>query len=144
MKITALLEDEFHNDGKGPGLERVIWSHGGVILKGFEYLNPEDDDNEDNIKHLKLVEVEAFSMTTEEVHGNVLMTKDSVAAIFRIDDSDWMKQFKSDHLDSCNHYQFIFHSEIYDVICHEVKVGEGRLLSNMQTVEDNNARPLPK
>ncbi|MDB9751648.1 hypothetical protein OAB56_01395 [Gammaproteobacteria bacterium] len=144
MKTTTLLEEEFHHDGKGPGLERVIWSHGGVILKGFEYLNPEDEDNEDNIKHLKLLEVEAFSMTTEEVHGNVLMIEDSVAAIFKIDNSDWMKQFKPEYLDSCNHYQLIFHSEIYDVICHEIKFGKGRLLSGMQTVEDNNARPLPE
>ena len=144
MNTTTLLEEEFHHDGKGPVLERVIWSHGGVILKGFEYLNPEDADNEDNIKHLKLIGVEAFSMTTEEVHGNVLMTEDSVAAIFKIDDSDWLKQFKPEHLGSCSHYQFIFHSEIYDVICHEIKVGEGRLLSDMQTVEDNNSRPLPE
>lgn len=97
MKTTTLLEEEFHHDGKGPVLERVIWSHGGVILKGFEYLNPEDADNEDNIKHLKLIGVEAFSMTTEEVHGNVLMTEDSVAALFKIEDSLWMNQFDPAH-----------------------------------------------
>jgi hypothetical protein len=136
MKTTALLEEEFHHDGKGPGLERVIWSHGGVILKGFEYLNPEDADNEENIKHLKLTGVEAFSMTTEEVHGNVLLTEDSVAAIYKIDDSPWLKQFDPTHLANCSHYQIIFHSEIYDVICHEIKMGTGRLLSDMQTVED--------
>lgn len=136
MKTTTLLEEEFHHDGKGPGLERVIFSHGGVILKGFEYLNPEDAKNQDNIKHLKLIGVEAFSMTTEEVHGNNLTTENSPAAIFKIDDSPWLKQFNPTHLADCNHYQIVFFSEIYDVICHEIKAGDGLLLSHMQTVED--------
>ena len=42
MKTEALLEKEFHHDGRGPELQRVIWAHKGVILKGFEYYNPED------------------------------------------------------------------------------------------------------
>lgn len=42
MKIETLLETEFHHDGRGPELQRAVWSDSGVILKGFEYFNPED------------------------------------------------------------------------------------------------------
>ncbi len=42
MKTETLLENEFHHDGRGPKLQRVVWAHNGVILIGFEYYNPKD------------------------------------------------------------------------------------------------------
>jgi hypothetical protein len=134
MKTTTLLEKEFQYDGKGPELDRVIRSHGGVILKGFEYYNPGKASKEDNIKHLKLIGVEAFSMAIEDVHGNILANESSPAAIFKVEDSAWAQQFDFTNLDNCNHYQIVFYNEIYDVLCTEIKSGEGRLLSDMQTV----------
>jgi len=127
MKIATLLENEFHNDGRGPELQRVIWAFDGKILQGFDYYNPEDTYEEESIKHLELVGVEAYSMAVEEVHGNILSTGESKASIFRIEGSPWLKQYNPAHLDECSHYQIIFYDEIYDVICKEIKAGNGRL-----------------
>ena len=124
---TTLLETELHHDGRGPELLRVVWVYEGKILLGFEYYNPEDTYDEESIKHLELVGVEAYSMTVEEVHGNILATGESKASIFRIEKSPWLKQYNSAHLDGCSHYQIIFYDEIYDVICKEIKAGNGRL-----------------
>ncbi len=127
MKTITLLENEFHHDGRGPELQRVIWDSKGIILKGFEYYNPEDNYKEENIKHLELLGVEAYSMSGEEVQGNILATIDSKASIFKIENSTWLKQFKPTHLEKCSHYQIMFYDEIYDVICKEIKAGNGRL-----------------
>ena len=126
MKTVALLENEFHHDGRGPELQCVVWVHNGVILKGFEYYNPEDVYEEENIKHLELVGLEAYSMAGEEVHGNILAAGDSKAAIFKIVKSPWLKQFNPLHLEECDHYQIMFYDQIYDVICKEIMAGKGR------------------
>jgi hypothetical protein len=127
METTTLLESEFHHDGRGPELQRVVWAFDGKILQGFEYYNPEDTYEEESIKHLELVGVEAYSMAVEEVHGNILDAGDSKASIFRMDDSPWLKQYNPAHLEECSHFQIIFCDEIYDVICREIKAGNGRL-----------------
>ena len=90
METTTLLETELHHDGRGPELLRVVWVYEGKILLGFEYYNPEDTYDEESIKHLELVGVEAYSMTVEEVHGNILTTGESKASIFRIESSPWL------------------------------------------------------
>lgn len=127
MNTEILLEHEFHHDGRGPELQRVVWIHNGVILRGFEYYNPEDAYEEEYIKHLELVGLEAYSMAGEEVHSNILATGESNAAIFKVVNSPWLKQFNPSHLTECDHYQIMFYDEIYDVICKEIKAGKGRL-----------------
>ena len=127
MKTATLLENEFHHDGRGPELQRVVWAYEGKLLRGFEYYNPEDIYKGKNIKHLELIGVEAYSMAGEEVHGDILATGDSKASIFRIENSSWLKQFNPAHLEECSHYQIMFYDEIYDVICKEIKAGKGRL-----------------
>jgi len=127
MKTETLLENEFQYDGRGPALQRAVWFRNGVILKGFEYYNPEDVYDEENIKHLELVGIEAYSMASEEVHGNILATGDSKAAVIKVVNSPWFKQFNPSHLEGCEHYQIMFYDEIYDVICKEIKAGKGRL-----------------
>ncbi len=126
MTIIPILENEFYHDGRGPELHRVVWTHNGKMLKGFEYFNPD----EKNIRHLILDDVEAFSMAGEEVHGNILATGKSKAAIFKIENSEWGKQFNPRHLNDCNHYQIMFYDEIYDVICKEIKIGNGRIIDD--------------
>ena len=98
MKIIPILEDAFHHDGRGPELQCVVWGLRNVVLKGFEYFNPEDVYEDANIKHLELIQVEAFSQASEEVHGNIHVSGGSKAAIFRIEDSNWLKQFEQTHL----------------------------------------------
>lgn len=127
MKTEPLLENEFHRDGRGPELQRTVWIHNGVILKGFEYYNPEDVYEDENIKYLELIGLEAYSMAGEEIHGNILAEGDSRAAVLKVVNSAWLKQFNSSYLGKCDHYQIMFYDEIYDVICREIKAGKGRL-----------------
>jgi hypothetical protein len=129
MEATTPLESEFHHDGRDPELQRVVWAFDGKILQGFEYYNPEDTYEEEGIKHLELVGVEVYSMAIEEVHNNILATRESKASVFRIENSLWLKQYNPSHLEGCSHYRIIFYDEIYDVICKEIKVGNGRLLT---------------
>lgn len=127
MTIDPILENDFYHDGRGPELQKVRWKSNGVVLVGFEYFNPDDKYTPDNLKHLTLDSVEAHSMSSDEVHGNILATGDSKAAIFEVKDSEWLASFNQAHLSECKHYQIMFYDEIYDVICKQIIVGTGQL-----------------
>ena len=126
MRINPILENDFYHDGRGPELQKVRWKLNGVLV-GFEYFNPDDEYNPNNLKHVALEGVEAYSMASDEVHGNILATGDSKAAIFEVIDSEWLASFNQAHLAECSHYQIMFYDEIYDVICKEINVGTGQL-----------------
>ncbi len=130
MKIIPLFENEFYHDGRGPELMNVVWIHNGIILMGFEFYNPGDEYKEENIKHLILEKIEVYSMAGDEVHGNILATGKSKAAIFKIENSKWHKQFNQGHLGDCSHYQIMFYDEIYDIICKNIIIGTGRIDKN--------------
>lgn len=66
-------------------------------------------------------------MSSEEVHGNILATGKTKAAIFKVTRSKWLASFNPRHLAECAHYQIMFYDEIYDVICKEIEPGTGRL-----------------
>ena len=127
MSINPILESEFYHDGRGPELQKVRWKSNGVILHGFEYFNPDDKYTPENLKHLILEGVEAYSMSSDEVHGDIQATGDSQAAIFEIKKSEWLGTFNQEHLSECKHYQIMFYDEIYDVVCKIIKVGRGKL-----------------
>jgi hypothetical protein len=125
--MTPIFEDIFYHDGRGPELQRVIWSSKGSDLLGFEYFNPDDKYETANLKHLRLKRVEAYAMAGEEVHGNILANSSSKAAIIRVEKSDWMKSFNQYHLKNCHHFQIVFYDEIFDVICEKIIPGNGPL-----------------
>ncbi len=127
MSISPILEKDFYHDGRGPELQKVQWKSNGVVLVGFEYFNPDDEYTPENLKHLALDSVEAYSMSSEEVHGNILAGGDNKAAIFEVKNSEWLASFNQYHLSECRHYQIMFYDEIYDVICKSIKAGSGRL-----------------
>lgn len=127
MSTNPVLESNFYHDGRGPELQKVVWARNGVVLTGFEYFNPDDEYIPDNLKHVILDGVEAYSMSSDEVHGNILATGLSKAAIFEIANSEWLASFNQAHLSDCKHYQIMFYDEIYDVICRQIKVGAGPL-----------------
>ena len=127
MKVIPILEKEFYHDGRGPELQKVRWGQNGVVLKGFEYYNPDDTYEEENLKHLKLIGIQVFSMTTEEVHANILANGKTNAAIFEVKESKWLASFFPTHLSKCKHYQIMFYDEIYDIICEQVIAGTGTL-----------------
>ena len=66
-------------------------------------------------------------MTGEEVHGNILASGESKAAIFEVIDSEWLKSYNPRHLRKCKHYQIMFYDEIYDIICEDIIAGKGKL-----------------
>ncbi len=127
MKTKPILENEFYHDGRGPELQAVIWSMKGVILKGFEYYNPHDKYDDDNLRNISLLGVQVFSMTTDEVHANILATGESRAAIFEVINSPWLKSYNQTHLNYCKHFQIMFYDEIYDVVCEKIIAGLGKL-----------------
>jgi hypothetical protein len=126
-KIEPVLENEFYHDGRGPELQRAVWKSSGTVLVGFEYFNPDDIYEETHLKNIKLVGVEAFAMASEEVHGNILANGDCKAAIFKVENSDWLRSLNPTHLSECNHYQIIFYDEIFDIICKTIEVGIGEI-----------------
>jgi hypothetical protein len=127
MKTKPILEEHFYHDGRGPELQNVRWRLNGVIPVGFEYYNPDDPYVEENLKHICLKGVQVYSMATEEVHGNILATGKSKAAILEVIESKWLKSYQPRHLHSCKHYQIMFYDEIYDVICEEIIPGTGKI-----------------
>ena len=127
MKTRSILDTHFYHDGRGPELQRVIWRNNGITLIGFEFYNPDDIYEEKNIKNIELVKVEAFALASEEVHGNIMATGDSLAAIYEVLDYDWIKSFQPRHLSKCKHFQIMFYDEIYDVICEDIVSGSGPL-----------------
>jgi hypothetical protein len=127
MNNKPILEKDFHHDGRGPELQNVVWKKSGVIPLGFEYFNPDDEYEEENIKHLKLSGVQAYSMAPEEVHGSILASGDSNAAILEVIDSEWLKTLLPTHLGKCKHYQIMFYDEIYDIVCESIIPGKGRI-----------------
>ena len=132
-----VLEAEFHHDGRGPELQKVIWDYRGQILRGFEYFNPEDDYKAENLRHLLLDKVEVYSMAGEEVHKNIAANGDTRAAIFQIVDSPWKRSFQQRHIQDCEHFQIMFYDEIFDVICRKITPGTGPL----NTKEAQQAAP---
>lgn len=122
-KVIPIFEKEFYHDGRGPTLDKVVWERNGIILKGFEFYNPDDN----NKKHIILEQVESFAFASEEVHGNILCSRKSNAALFRVDNSIWKSQFNQRHIAQCNHYQIVFYDEIFDVICRNIIIGNGDL-----------------
>ncbi len=121
--MEAILESEFHHDGRGPELQRVVWSSATPL--GFEYYNPEDVYVVENLRHLRLVRVVAFAYAGEEVHGNIVTSAGTHAAIHDLGRSPWLRSFSPRHLDGCSHYQVMFYDEVFDVICHAIRAGSG-------------------
>ena len=124
-KITPVLENGFYHEGRGPELQKVYWANGGSTLVGFSYYNPDDVYDNENLKHLRLEKVEAFMMAGEEVHPEILYSGKSKAAIVKVNDSKWLRQFKSPHVSDCSHFQVSFYDEIFDIICKEIVAGKG-------------------
>ncbi|SEI13831.1 hypothetical protein SAMN05660691_04132 [Rheinheimera pacifica] len=127
MSTRPILESVFYHDGRGPELQRVVWKLRGAVLVGFEYFNPDDKYVPDNLKHLVLEGVEAYSMASEEVHGSIMANGDSKAAIFEVVNSPWLVSLNKAHLPECKHYQIMFYDEIYDLVCKSIKSGVGNI-----------------
>ena len=122
-----ILNNEFYSDGRGPELQRAVWHQNGVKLVGFEYYNPDVEYNQENLCHLRLIGVEAFSMASDEVHGEILAKSTTNGAIFEVTDSAWLKSLKPAHVTNCKHYQIMFYDESFDIICEEIVPGRGKL-----------------
>ncbi len=128
MNLKPILEEHFYYDGRGPELQVVVWGRSGIVLAGFEYFNPHDTYVESNIKNIRLIDVEALAVSSDEVHGSIVANAESSAAIHEIEESEWKMTFQQNHLTECKHFQIMFYDEIYDVICKAIVPGFGRLV----------------
>jgi hypothetical protein len=127
MSAKPILESDFYHDGRGPELQRAVWKLRGTVLVGFEYFNPDDEYTPDNLRHLALEGVEAYSMASEEVHGSILANAESRAAIFEVIGSKWLASLNQAHLSECKHYQVMFYDEVFDLVCRGIKPGMGHI-----------------
>ena len=128
--MRPLLESEFHHDGRGPELQAIIWR--GAVLVGFEYFNPEDVYEEESLKHLRIVRPEAYAFAGEEVHGSIVHTDGSKAAIHDLGATPWLKSFSQCHLTGCSHFQIMFYDEIFDIVGERIEAGLGRFPDEAQ------------
>jgi hypothetical protein len=121
--MKPVLKEAFHHEGRGPELQRVIWGNSAPM--GFEYFNPEDVYTPENLRHLILVQVEAYACAGEEVHPGFDSIPGSNAAIVNLGRSAWLQSFNPRHLASCSHFRIMFYDQIFDVICRDVRAGRG-------------------
>ena len=98
-----------------------------IGLLGFEYFNPDDEYVSENLKHVRLIGVQAHAMSWEEVHGNIVVYGNEKASIVMVENSAWKASFAQNHLRNCHHFQFMFYDQIYDIICEDVILGYGGL-----------------
>jgi hypothetical protein len=120
---TPILEAECHGAGRGPELQRVVWR--GAVPVAFEYFNPDDEYVPANLRHLRLVGVQAFAYAIEEVHGRTKWVPDSHAAVLNLGISSWFASLNPRHLAGCSHYQVVFYDDVFDLICREITAGLG-------------------
>ena len=135
--MKPILEAEFHHEVRGPELRRVVWSH--ATPQAFEYFNPEDEYVDENLRHLHLIQVEAFAYAGEEVHGSITTTANSKAAIHDLGRSPWLQSFNPHNLDDCSHFQIMFYDEIFDVICRTIHAGLGPYVEEASSSEEPRA-----
>lgn len=117
-----VLAADFYHDGRGPTMERVIWHPHNPKPAGFEYTNP---DSAGGLRHLKLIQVEAFAYAGEEVHGGTPMNSATNAAIHDLGRSEWLLSLCPLHLKDCSHFCIEFYDEIFDVVCHGIETHAG-------------------
>lgn len=127
VKNKSILEKYFYHDGRGPELQKIVWSNNGAILEGFEYYNPDDTYNDNDLKHLKVVGFQVVTIASEEVHANIQFECGSNAAIIEIKKSEWFSSYNPRHLLDCKHFQIMFYDEIIDLICEKIIVGKGKI-----------------
>jgi len=74
--------------------------------------------------HVKFnVQIPADCTASDEVHGNILATGDSKAAIVEVVNSLWLASFNQAHLAESKHFQVMFYDEIYK----KISPGVGKL-----------------
>ena len=127
MSTIPILQEYFYHDGRGPELRKVVWGLDGLELLGFEYFNPDDIYTSENLKHIRLSKVQAYSKAFEEVHAAIAISGKSKAGIVLIENSEWKSTFRQGQLRGCHHYQFIFYDEVFDIICGDISFGFGAM-----------------
>ncbi len=103
--------ESFQHDGRGPELQRMVWSRNGSVLRAIEYFNPDDACEAKNLKHVKLTGVQVVMITPEEGIGMSQLGADfskyRPASIFDLGRSRWFRSFAPLHLGACRHYQML-------------------------------------
>ena len=132
--MKPIQKEQFHHDGRGPKLVRIIWSSNGSHLEAFEYYNPEDPYDDDHIRHVKVIHSQVVMSTPEEVINYSTFQPGGYdkAAAFDCGKSDWLKSFSPRHLSLCSHYRLMFYDELYDIIADGLEFCRGRFNGGAQ------------
>ena len=76
---SALFEDLFWHDGRGPELQGVHWSANGCSLRAVDYFNPDDAYEPGNLKNVAFHAPQVVKITPEEVFRYPLTENDSLS-----------------------------------------------------------------
>jgi hypothetical protein len=144
--MKPIHKEDFHHDGRGPGLMQVLWSPKGDYLKAFEYFNPEDPYDEVHVRHVKVVRPQVVMSTPEEVinYSSFQPGPHDRAAAFDCGRSEWLMSFSPRHLDRCTHFRLMFYDELYDIIAEGLEFRMGRFKETAQQTVGGAESPAPQ
>jgi hypothetical protein len=119
--VKPVGRDEFRGDGRGPELDRFVWSADGRTLLGAEYRNADSPA----LSHVCFGGTQVVMVTPEEVIGDPSLPGGSGSYAADLGRSSWLQSFAPDHLAQCSHYRFLFYDELLDVVCETITFGPG-------------------
>jgi hypothetical protein len=118
--MKPVRRDEFRGDGRGPELDRFVWSADGRTLLGAEYRNADSPA----LRHVRFGGTQVVMVTPEEVIGDPCVPVGSSYAA-DLGRSSWLQSFAPQHLAKCSHYRLLFYDELIDVVCETIEFGPG-------------------
>jgi len=128
--IRPLAIAQFRASGRGPSLQRVVWSRFGLLF-GFEYHRIDDPHDAAHLRHVRVLGPQVVMYTPEEVINystwGTGFGQHRGAGALDLGRSDWLRSFNPLHLGKCHHFQLLFYDELYDIICEDLEFGEGVL-----------------
>jgi len=126
--IQPIALEQFRASGRGPSLERVVYSEHGR-LRGFEYHKIDDIYDAAHLRHVRVIRPQVVMFTPEEVINYVAwaagFSQHVGAGALDLGRSAWLRSFNPLHLSKCHHFQLLFYDELFDIICEGLEFGDG-------------------
>lgn len=114
-------EEHFTPVGRGPELQRIVWTAPGTHVRGVEYFDPNDEYTAANLRHVVFHGVQVTMVTPEEVAALGARTPGCTD----LGRSPWLESFALAHLGRCRHFRLQFYDQYLDVICEALGFGRG-------------------
>ncbi len=127
--MRAIYPQEFFHDGRGPTLVAVHLARNSAHLEAIDFRLPDSQDIPSSLQHLRFLRAQAYMVTPEEVENysntSVNWGATGGGALVSLGRSQWLTSFSPRHLDKCEHFRVMFYDEFFDVICEDIRIGQG-------------------